>query len=440
MRNEGSMRRSLGLIGILAFAACGRGETVGLTGDGGLPGADGTVFVPADADLADILIQDTPSFPDDQGIVGFDGPIFDVGLSPDAGADPDGDIIDVGASPDGAAPVDTGIATPDTGIATPDTGIMTPDTGIMTPDTGIMTPDTGIASPDSGLPTPDAGAGCQTNMDCGGRTRICDVPTGQCVECGSNMDCFGNGVCDVMHGHTCQPACGGGMRCFGGQVCDPAINACVDCLADTDCNGAEVCSPRTHTCGQCNTNADCTSRVGAPFCNTTTSECQGCLSGSDCRAGQTCEPTLHTCVSTGTRSLCEPCNADDQCGGPADLCIGTVTGGGFQDRSCAIDCTNLTCPAGFDCISVRNNTARQCRPSYAMQQPSCLAISHLGQSCVFDAANQDPGCGFTNRQDAQCVLSAGGGGVCTIWCNNQNDCPSGFTCMQSGPGQTGLCL
>ena len=120
MRNEGSMRRSLGLIGILAFAACGRGETVGLTGDGGLPGADGTVFVPADADLADILIQDTPSFPDDQGIVGFDGPIFDVGLSPDAGADPDGDIIDVGASPDGAAPVDTGIATPDTGIATPD--------------------------------------------------------------------------------------------------------------------------------------------------------------------------------------------------------------------------------------------------------------------------------------------------------------------------------
>jgi len=427
------MRRSLGLIGILAFAACGRGETVGLTGDGGLPGADGTVFVPADADLADILIQDTPSFPDDQGIVGFDGPIFDVGLSPDAGADPDGDIIDVGASPDGAAPVDTGIATPDTGIATP-------DTGIMTPDTGIMTPDTGIASPDSGLPTPDAGAGCQTNMDCGGRTRICDVPTGQCVECGSNMDCFGNGVCDVMHGHTCQPACGGGMRCFGGQVCDPAINACVDCLADTDCNGAEVCSPRTHTCGQCNTNADCTSRVGAPFCNTTTSECQGCLSGSDCRAGQTCEPTLHTCVSTGTRSLCEPCNADDQCGGPADLCIGTVTGGGFQDRSCAIDCTNLTCPAGFDCISVRNNTARQCRPSYAMQQPSCLAISHLGQSCVFDAANQDPGCGFTNRQDAQCVLSAGGGGVCTIWCNNQNDCPSGFTCMQSGPGQTGLCL
>lgn len=433
MRNEGSMRLRLGLIGILACAACGRGETVGLNADGGLSGLDGP-SISADADLPDILIQDTPGAPDDQGFVDFDGPIVDVGAGSDAGADPDADLLDLGA------PVDSGVPTPDSGIMTPDTGIATPDTGIMTPDTGIMTPDSGIMTPDSGLPTPDAGAGCQTNMDCGGRTRICDVPTGQCVECGSNMDCFGNGVCDVMHGHTCQPACGGGMRCFGGQVCDPAINACVDCLTDNDCNGAEVCSPATHTCGQCNTNTDCASRVGAPFCNTATNECQGCLSGADCRPDQLCEPTLHTCVSTGTRSLCEPCNADDQCGGPADLCIGTITGGGFQDRSCAIDCTNLTCPAGFDCISVRNNTARQCRPSYAMQQPSCLAISHLGQSCVFDAANQDPGCGFSNRQDAQCILSANGGGVCTVWCNNQDDCPSGFTCMQSGPGQTGLCL
>ncbi|MFO0729359.1 MAG: hypothetical protein U1E65_36605 [Myxococcota bacterium] len=415
------MRRFLVALGLCGIAACGRGETIALGGDASF------VFDAEPSDRA--IVDQAEPFPDveiiDEGVpLRPDGDIVDEGVgNPDGEPGPDlAPAIDGSAEPD-ATPLTDGGAIIDGGSPS--------DTGVNDATAGR---DTGTAA-DASM-TPDAGL-CQNNRDCG-FGRVCDPSTGQCLECLTDTDCGPGRACDTVHGFTCQIQCRTG-RCFGGQVCDMNQNLCVDCLASTDCNAGQVCDTGRATCVECISNMDCANHVGTPFCDASNA-CVGCRSDADCQSTQTCDPSFHACVTTGTRGLCEPCNADDQCGGAADLCIGTITGGGFQDRSCAIDCTNLTCPAGFDCVSVRGGSAQQCRPSYAMQQPSCTAIRNLGSACVFNASNQDPGCGIQNRQDAQCVLDASGGGVCTVWCNQQSDCPMGFTCTQSGPGQTGLCL
>ena len=431
---NGAMRcHALVLVAVCGISACGRQATQSL-------GSPDSTLIPDDA----LAMADTGLGPDDAGPQG-----------PDTGAQ---------------GPDDTGLPGPeDTGVVGPeDTGTQGPDdTGTQGPDdTGLHDPpDAGLAGdalvspdvivgadvvpgrdtglgPDGGL-TPDAG-GCTQDRDCGrggGFNVFCEVMTGQCLECFQPQHCRNGQVCDVAGGNVCRVGCFAGNRCPPGLTCDTTGGICVDCLTSMDCNNGEVCNTTTRECVQCTSNSDCALRVGTPVCNPTSNTCVGCASDADCAMG-VCDANLQRCVTSPTnRGLCEPCDMDGQCGGNGNLCIGINVGGQFLDRTCSLDCTNATCPSGFECIDVRAGTARQCRPRYAMQNPSCTAVSHLGDACPFSATTNDPGCGLSGRQDALCILAPGGtGGVCTIGCADANDCPTGFTCTGAAPGQTGVCL
>lgn len=395
--------------------ACGRQDTEGLPG-----ASDGL-----DAALVD-LGEDVPAPRDADS-----GP-------DDAGFEPRdiGDSFDIGGGPGDTPLFDSGETTlPDTGTSTEaDSGVLPPDDG------GVVEP--GDGGPADGAVPADSGvAACTTDQDCGrggGFISFCDVATGQCVECLNDMQCGRGRICDEQNGNVCRFVCFNGS-CGRNGVCDPAINACVDCLASTDCDNGEVCDLSDRTCVECLSDNDCAGSPSAPRCNTASNTCVGCTGDAECGAGRICEPNAQQCVSTGPRGLCEPCDDDALCGGTSDLCIGRLSTSGFVDRSCAMDCTNSTCPAGYDCVTVRQ-TERQCRPGYAMQQPTCTALRNLGAPCVYDPNATDQGCGIDGLQDARCILdTATGSGVCTVACGGAQDCPTGFTCT-GGAGMTGVCL
>jgi Cys-rich repeat protein len=425
------------LVGLTLASGCGRAETKALP----TTSLDGALVSDTDGASAD----DATTPASDAGATTADG-----GPALDAEPTPDG-AINIGDAP---LRIDVGPQIPDTGPQGPDTGLGGIDGGLVLSDAvpgdavpgDASPPDAtpGDATPGDGGPANDGGTpACTTDQDCGmggGFNSFCEPTTGQCVRCWNDMQCPRRNVCDTTT-FSCRPQCFQG-QCPGDQVCDAVTNACVECLADSDCDGNEVCNAATRSCVQCTTNAQCMGIVDRNLCAPTTNTCVECLADTDCAAGQAC--ASGACVTNGARAICEPCDADDQCGGAADLCIGLFSGGSFIDRSCATDCSapGATCPSGFDCVSVRNGGARQCRPSYPMQSPSCFAIRNVGDACVFDAVNVDPGCGLAGRQDARCVLSPmSGAGVCTIFCASDDDCPGNTVCTTAmNPGGTGYCL
>jgi len=405
--------RSWALSLCLLSLACGRQETQNLEGvDSGatiLPDASCS-GCGGDADIAHDDATETASNPD---AIGTDYSDANAIIIDDLGA----------------------VVSPDSGVPPDDSGIPDPpDTGRPNRDASVVITNDG-AVPDSGL--------CMVDRDCGrggGITVFCEPTSGQCVECFEDMQCRRGQTCDLVNGNVCVTSCFAGGRCPPGQTCDPASNACYDCLDNTGCQNGEVCDLPTRECVECSTSANCT-RVGESICDTATHECVGCASDNDCSFG-VCDTSIAACVTSSTgRGLCEPCDDDAQCGGAGDLCIGTLSGAGFIDRTCALDCSSMTCPAGFDCIDVRQNSAQVCRPRYPMQNPTCTAYNHVGTACPFSATETDPGCGIENRQDALCILAPGGmSGVCTIGCAMTSDCPIGFTCTGAMPGGTGVCL
>jgi Cys-rich repeat protein len=438
-----ALRWSLALLAGLTLASgCGRADLVqlptttldaatvvdsdGATGDGGTSvEADGAPATDADP----MAFADATPEPTDSGVILVDG-----GPSGTDGGSALSDALPGDAAPGDAVPRDAlpGDALP--GDAVPGDAGRDATPGDATP------PD---ATPGDGGATDGGAPRCTSDQDCGmggGFNSFCEPVSGQCVRCWNDMQCPRRNVCDTTT-FSCRPTCFQG-QCPGDQVCDTTTNACVECLADSDCNGNQVCNVATRTCVQCQTNAECVGIVDRNLCAPSTNTCVECLADTDCAAGQAC--ASGACVTNGARAICEPCDADDQCGGAADLCIGLFSGGTFIDRSCATDCSapGATCPSGFDCVSVRNGGARQCRPSYPMQNPSCFAIRNVGDACVFDAVNVDPGCGLPGRQDARCVLSPmSGAGVCTIFCASDADCPNGTLCTTAmNPGGTGYCL
>jgi Cys-rich repeat protein len=378
--------------------ACGRAGVVGL-GD-------------MDADTTDALPEKDAAI--DTGTA--DSGTVDTGTVADAGLAYTGTVADTGV-------IDSGEESPDR-IDPEDTGEL-PD---AEPDTGI--------DEDGGM-IGDAGNNqCASDMDCG-FNQHCDPATLTCVQCYEDMHCAGQLVCDQTHGNVCR------LPCFNGQcgplgVCEPNENVCVACQQDTDCGAGEVCNPTTLECVECSTDADCALKPGRTLCDEPTGECRGCIDDTDCPAGEECNPLSDgVCVPPTNRGLCAPCATDDQCGGPADLCIGILLTGGLIDRTCSTDCSAdpTVCPSGFECIPVRNGEL-VCRPSYDMQTPTCEATRNLGAACQLDPADVDPGCGIDGAQDARCEsIVAGGAGQCVVWCVDDADCANGTTCQ---PGTQGV--
>ena len=58
-------------------------------------------------------------------------------------------------------------------------------------------------------------------------------------------------------------------------------------------------------------------------------------------------------------AICDVCEEDDDCGGPEDLCLPLLGGGGV--KVCGRACPNGACPAGYMCVGVGGDV-EQCVP------------------------------------------------------------------------------
>ena len=135
------------------------------------------------------------------------------------------------------------------------------------------------------------------------------------VECSETVSCAFGEVC--VDG-TCEArSCATSDQCGIEEYCDSG--SCVSgCQVDTDCKFGDTCDEA----GQC-----------APA---------GCAdTRTDCDVGEFCSPTGE-CYDAGGY-FCKPCEADGDCGGSGNYCIG----GAYCGVECADD---RDCPAGFDCI------------------------------------------------------------------------------------------
>src|SRR5262245_4884535 len=91
--------------------------------------------------------------------------------------------------------------------------------------------------PDSGPGTPPK---CTANTDCQAPHALCNLPSGECVQCLANEDCS-TLVCNaVTHGCT---------GCLTNADCDPATpycdrddRRCVECDNASQCPAGEVCA------------------------------------------------------------------------------------------------------------------------------------------------------------------------------------------------------
>ena len=425
--------RGVALCAVMLVLGCGRQEVFRFGQDSG-PTAGATDSGNTVSDADPIARTDGPPGGFDGGPSRFDGgpfPRFDGGPPPP----PDGGPprFDGGPFPrfDGGPPPrrDGGPQRPDRGPPPP------PDAGPRPVDASA--PDTSVPI-DGGVST-DAGApGCTSDMDCafGGASGFCEPTSQQCVECLQDNHCGRLQVCDTANGFECRLQCFAG-RCPPNQVCDPASDTCVACINDMDCGGGRVCSA-TRQCVECTIDSHCAGQVGRPYCGGN-SECVGCRSDADCTAPATCDSQRRECLAAAGRGLCEPCEMDGQCGGSNDFCLGFRFGPNqFVDRACAQDCSNTPCPQGYECIDTRGNSARQCRPTYPMRNPTCEAVRHLGEPC--QQTSTDPGCGLSNFQDARCDTSPAGNLVCTYWCDTDDDCASGTTCHGATQQDPGFCF
>lgn len=166
-------------------------------------------------------------------------------------------------------------------------------------------------------------AGCSRDRDCPLRSQRCDVASGQCVACVTDVDCAtaGHPFCDSML-HQCVE-CEVDVNCPGG-FCEPTTHrcvfscadagscpdfyqictlnrVCVDCRTSADCVGARAgpwCAVAVGQCVQCLARDQCT-QDRLPLCNTATNRCVECLSNRDCSSGEACEPQSHSCVDVG---------------------------------------------------------------------------------------------------------------------------------------------
>ena len=126
-----------------------------------------------------------------------------------------------------------------------------------------------------------------------------------------------------------------------------------------------------------------------------------CDEGWECLAWTHTKPSnapddVHVCVqNTGSR-LCMNCTIDGHCNATGDLCVE------FDEvRFCAKDCSNGTCPKGYECQPYTRDgeTYQQCIP--------------VGNSCECGLATEGMGIACTRENEH---------GVCAGWsfCNNDN--------------------
>ncbi|MBL8601847.1 MAG: hypothetical protein JNK72_07985 [Myxococcales bacterium] len=265
--------------------------------------------------------------------------------------------------------------------------------------------------------------GCASDSDCGGASsgRICNAMTQRC-EAGCAVGEGRNGCpmgqsCTASEAGTtgmCTMNCNRNADCAAPtpvcRVVAGAMNACVECLTDTECTGRS--DGRTRCIGPNNTCAQCSEE--------NRSACEGNMSGAACVMG-----------------LCG-CTADSDCGGASSGRICNA-----MTRTCVAGCSPATgrngCPTGQSCTSSDPETPGVCTTSCnrdadcMMPRPYCLNAG--GDAGVGDASVGDGGVDNSRLcvecvTDTQCANRTDG----RVLCARENN-----SCAACSPGRTDNC-
>lgn len=139
---------------------------------------------------------------------------------------------------------------------------------------------------------------------------------------------------------TAERPCDWGQTCVDGFCVESACATSAQCPIETFClDGA--CLPG------CREESDC---GPGRTCDLALQVCQDDLcrdTRTDCGFREYCDTTTGTCYDAGEQ-FCRPCEEDSQCG-DGNVCYADYCGVGCNDREC---------PAGFDCLGLRDGQGR----------------------------------------------------------------------------------
>ncbi|MHB8418473.1 MAG: hypothetical protein ACYDCL_10385 [Myxococcales bacterium] len=289
------------------------------------------------------------------------------------------------------------------------------------------------------------------DLDAGTGTSFCVTSDPANVNYGTCVQCLTTAQCAAQGGGQCYPptgSCDQSQNCIdggagfcadggAGPICDLASGECVECEQDADCadaGGLPYCDTGSKTCVACLTPAECPVLIPGCFMGA----CGSCGNSSDCPPGQSCDPSSNTCLCAGA----VPCGCtsagDCKAAGLGNVCLdgggGPTCVGCLQDSDCTandpgpfcldgncVQCESFSqCPATeLGCDSTTNTCGTctfnaDCPPGDGCQMdsmvPNCAGI------CGLAGAPTDGGCvqcaGDSDCGDAGIGLCDLDSGVC----------------------------
>jgi Cys-rich repeat protein len=155
---------------------------------------------------------------------------------------------------------------------------------------------------------------CLGDVDCGSGEPFCE--RGRCSACRTNADCGAAAPACWPGDRRCRAACTSDASCSGEdstKICDVATGQCLQCSGDADCGGDRpLCDLFRKRCVECAGDLDCP--ASKPRCAIVRGRCSECQSNADCGAAKPfCDPDDFECKETG-------CTSDLECGGATPKC------------------------------------------------------------------------------------------------------------------------
>jgi hypothetical protein len=168
--------------------------------------------------------------------------------------------------------------------------------------------------------------GCTAQGGCTGALAVCDVASGLCVECATDVQCpvgrpacvagactgcQNSGQCAGRTGTVCNVATGLCVACSAAADCTApgksfcVANECVACQASSDCKDANAPICIAGVCAKCAGDAQCATKDAAlPRCDTTAGKCVECLQSSQCAVAANPICSAGSCGACTTDAAC----------------------------------------------------------------------------------------------------------------------------------------
>lgn len=248
----------------------------------------------------------------------------------------------------------------------------------------------------------DAGACAET---CSADTPVCDVTTGDCVQCNADDDSFCDGP---------------------GESCDLNTNRCIECDTDSDCTLANAarCGDDGR-CTGCTGNEECGSVMG-DFGVCETGNCVQCtvMQPGACATG-ICTIDNICSMFDGTRRSCESCDTDENCTEAGTFCVPMMLGMDMRPGGYCLPEFTGACPPPFiyETAAPRrtlsgDDTRRICTLDEMVT--ACEPVRLLLDNEPLSPCMNDSECGPTGlcRQVGSLV------GKCTYRCAGPQECPN----------------